>query len=377
MKILQINASYKPAYIYGGPTMSVSKLSEELVKAGCTVSVYTTTANGDKELPLTPNTIHTVDGVEVFYFHRVTKDHSHFSPALLASLWRNVKQYDVVHTHAWWNLVSVFAGLIAQLRQVPVVVSPRGTLSNYSFGYKNGLFKKIFHGLLGRPLLNKSFIHATSPAELRSLQQIIKPRGIFDIPNFVKISPSTKTKTTDNQNFRLLFFSRIDEKKGLDILLHALALVKVPYHLTIAGDGNDSYIDFLKNIAHYNNTEAHISWIGFQQDNKFEVLGNHDLMILPSHNENFGNVVIESLSAGTPVLISEGVGLADYVVKNKLGWVCNARPESVAGAINDIALNKMDQLQHISAHAPAIIHADFDDDKLVQRYINLYQQIIK
>lgn len=357
--------------------MSVSKLSEELVKAGCMVSVYTTTANGNKELTLTPNTVHTVDGVEVFYFHRVTKDHSHFSPALLASLWRNVKQYDAVHIHAWWNLVSVFAGLIGQLRQVPVVVSPRGTLSNYSFGYKNSLFKKIFHSLLGRPLLNRSFIHATSPAELRSLQQIIKPRGIFDIPNFVKINPSTKTKTTDNQKLRLLFFSRIDEKKGLDILLHALALVKVPYHLTIAGDGNDSYIDFLKNISHYNNTEAHISWIGFQQDNKFEVLGNHDLMILPSHNENFGNVVIESLSAGTPVLISDGVGLADYVIKNNLGWVCNARPESVAGAINDIALNKTAELQYISAHAPAIIHSDFDDAKLAQRYINLYQQIIK
>lgn len=50
MKIIQICAAYKPAYIYGGPTMSVSKLSEELVKAGLDVVVLATTANGKVEL---------------------------------------------------------------------------------------------------------------------------------------------------------------------------------------------------------------------------------------------------------------------------------------------------------------------------------------
>lgn len=377
MKILQINASYKPAYIYGGPTMSVSKLSEELAKAGCEVHVYTTTANGADELPITPNTKKSVDGVEVIYFKRITKDHSHFSPALLKALWRNAKRYDAIHIHAWWNLVSMLSALVGQIKKVPVIVSPRGTLSDYSFGYKNSLFKKLFHNILGKPLLNNSFIHTTSPAEQQSIQQIINPRGIFDIPNFVKISSSAKTKTTDGPMLKLLFFSRIDEKKGLDILLHALALLKTPYHLTIAGDGNDTYIDILKNIAHYNNTGQYVSWIGFQQDNKFEILADHDLLVLPSHNENFGNVVIESLSAGTPVLISEGVGLADYVAENNLGWICQTKPESVANAINDIALNQKNKLQQISTTAPAIIHADFDDDRLARRYIDMYRQIIK
>jgi glycosyltransferase involved in cell wall biosynthesis len=377
LKILQINASYKPAHLYGGPTMSVSKLSEELAKAGCDVNVYTTTANGADELPVAPNTKQSVDGVEAIYFKRITKDHSHLSPALLKALWRNAGGYDVIHIHAWWNLVSVFSALIARMRKVPVIVSPRGTLSDYSFNYKNSLPKKLLHRFLGKVLLNNSFIHATSPAEQRSLQQIIKPRGIFDIPNFVKIASSAKTKTADGPILELLFFSRIDEKKGLDILLHALALLKVPYHLTIAGDGNDNYIDVLKNIARYNNTQQHVSWIGFQQDNKFEVLASHDLLVLPSHNENFGNVVIESLSAGTPVLISDNVGLADYVTGNNLGWVCRAKPPSVANAINDIATNQKNKLQQISAIAPSIIHADFDDDRLVQRYINMYRQVIK
>ncbi len=99
-------------------------------------------------------------------------------------------------------------------------------------------------------------------------------------------------------------------------------------------------------------------------------------MILPSYNENFGNVVIESLSAGTPVLISEHVGLANYVTKNNLGWVCQTTPQSVSDIINQIATNSVDELATISMNAPAIIHRDFDDDQLIKKYINMYQQII-
>ncbi|NNU34836.1 glycosyltransferase [Mucilaginibacter sp. S1162] len=113
MKILQINASYKPAYIYGGPTMSVAKLSEQLVNAGNEVTVFTTTANGKYELAIDPNKSILVDGVSVTYFKRITKDHSHLSPGLLLNLWRNVRKFDIIHIHAWWNLVSVFSAFIA------------------------------------------------------------------------------------------------------------------------------------------------------------------------------------------------------------------------------------------------------------------------
>ncbi|MCC8425742.1 XrtY-associated glycosyltransferase XYAG1 [Mucilaginibacter sp. UR6-11] len=375
MKILQINASYKPAYIYGGPTMSVAKLSEQLTKANCTVTVFTTTANGNTELTVSPGIETPVDGVSVTYFKRITKDHSHLSPGLLISLWKNARTFDVIHIHAWWNLVSVLSAWIGLIRKVPVVISPRGTLSAYSFTNKNNLIKKIIHNLLGKRLLNGSFLHATSLAEQQALAEIIKPRAIFDIPNFVKIISSSRKRKSGGPILKLLFLSRIEEKKGLDILLHALPLLNIPYHLTIAGDGDENYINVLKNIAHYNLSDDNISWIGFQNDSKFDVFTDHDLLVLPSYNENFGNVVIESLSAGTAVLISGQVGLADYVVNNQLGWLCQTTPQSVSNAINDIAIQP-DKLADISLKAPAIIHRDFDDDQLVKKYINMYQQII-
>ena len=79
----------------------------------------------------------------------------------------------------------------------------------------------------------------------------------------------------------------------------------------------------------------------------------HDLMVLPSHDENFGNVVIESLSVGTAVLISKNVGLADYVTENNLGWVCDLNEDSVSAIISTGLALESDKLQAIRQQAPA------------------------
>jgi glycosyltransferase involved in cell wall biosynthesis len=376
LKILQISASYKPAYVYGGPIMSVSMLSEQLVKAGIDVSVFTTTANGKTELPVETQKSIMVDGVNVTYFNRVTKDHTQFSPALLVHLWRKAKDYDAVHIHAWWNLVAVLSCLVATMRKVPVVVSPRGTLSSYSFSNKNNGIKGLIHNFLTKPLLKKCFVHATSNQEYKALKKLIESKAFFNIPNFIKLDEDKKYADPKREDcLKLIFLSRIEEKKGLDILLNALKDVTIPYRLTIAGDGNVEYVNSLKELAKKNNVDAYINWIGFQSENKFELLHSHDLFVLPSYDENFGNVIIESLSVGTAVLIGENVGLADYVVKNKMGWLCCTEPVSVVEAIKAIS-TQPDELKRIKKEAPDKILKDFNANDLVKKYIDLYNQII-
>lgn len=375
MRVLQISASYKPAYIYGGPIISVANLSEQLAENNYTVEVFTTTANGANELDVMPNTPTIVNGVKITYFKRITKDHSHFSPRLLSTLWKQIRRFDAIHIHAWWNTVSVLSALIALMRGVPLVISPRGTLSDYSFHNRNSFYKTCIHNVLGKTLLNRSYIHATSQHEVNALQLIISPKHIFNIPNLITLQPpAVDVATQTDNNLQLLFFSRIEEKKGLDILLHALAGVKIPFHLTIAGDGNENYINQLKQIADGHQLSVKISWIGFQSENKFSILQQHHLLVLPSYDENFGNVVIESLGVGTPVLISEQVGLANYVKENNLGWICKTEPESITTIINNITLP---QLATIRSKAPQIIYRDFNAENLLTKYTAMYQQVIK
>ena len=341
MKILQISASYKPAYIYGGPIMSVSILAEQLVYAGESVAVYTTTANGANELAVDTSKPTMVDHVTVTYFNRITKDHTHLSPSLLIKLWCTARDYDVIHIHAWWNLVSVLSCFVALMRKVPVVVSPRGTLSNYSFNNRNNRIKSLIHSWFGKPLLKKCIIHTTSKNEYDVLKVLLPNNTIFNIPNFINLDRIERFATDATTcDLKLIFFSRIEEKKGLDLLLDALMEVKIHYSLTIAGDGNIDYVNSLKQKTIANGINDKVNWIGFQTKNKFKLLHDHDLMILPSYDENFGNVVIESLSVGTPVLISKQVGLADYVRDNDLGWICDTNAASISNSINKIADKK-------------------------------------
>ncbi|MCR8561915.1 glycosyltransferase [Mucilaginibacter sp. BJC16-A38] len=375
MRVLQICAAYKPAYIYGGPTMSVSMLSEQLTKAGIDTKVYATTANGKEELPVQPNQPLNVDGVTVTYFKRITKDHSHFSPALLKKLWCTVKSFDVVHIHAWWNLVSLFSCLIALMRNVPVVVSPRGTLSPYSFQNKNIGVKWFIHHLLGKPLLQRCSIHVTSGRESEAIIALIKPRNITNLPNFVKLPADLPGAAQSLAVLKLIFLSRIEEKKGLDLLINALPFINFPFSLTIVGSGEKTYVDELKALVRRNGDEADVYWIGFQNDKKFEILAQHHLLVLPSHDENFGNVIIESLSQGTAVLVSPFVGLADYVVSNNLGWQSELNAAAIGNMINFIH-GKQDELNRIRASAPAKIAADFNEANLVAQYVNMYNNII-
>jgi glycosyltransferase involved in cell wall biosynthesis len=358
--------------------MSVSMLSEQLAGAGVDIEVFTSTANGKTELRVTPGQAIMVDGVPVTYFKRITKDHTHFSPSLLKRLWKDAPGFDIIHIHAWWNLVSVLSCMVALMRKVPVLLSPRGTLSAYSFQNKNIGPKWFIHHSLGKYLLNKCHAHVTSERESKAVIILFHPKSITILPNFVKL-PGIKTYAENKPApfFKLLFFSRIEEKKGLDLLINALTLISVPFALTVAGDGDNDYIESLKAIAINNHVADNINWIGFQNENKFELLHEHDLFVLPSYDENFGNAVIESLSTGTPVLISEQVGLVDYVIKNKLGWACQTNPASISAAINEIAQNQQADLSRIRNNAPGIIYDDFNEDNLVKKYVNMYDQLIK
>lgn len=377
--------------------MSVSKLNEELVKAGVSSEVYTTTANGENEINIQPGSKVLVDGVPVTYFRRITKGNSHLSPSLLLSLWKELKKrrdtrttqsgttpqslQSIIHVHAWWNLVSVGSCIICLLLSQPVILSPRGTLSNYSFRNRKGILKNLFHLFLGKRLLKRSHFHVSTEKEKQDIINILTPRSITVISNFVnlhdiKSNLNTMSKLEGPVIFKLLFLSRVEEKKGLNILFNALKLVNIPWHLTIAGTGTSEYISFLKDSAEKLGLTGKISWIGHQDaEQKFQILMGHHLLVLPSHDESFANVVIESLAVGTPVLVSSKVGLADYVVANNLGWTYENTHSNLATALA-VCFYDEEKRSLIKKQGPMQISADFNESRLILEYLELYKKVI-
>ncbi|QNR85292.1 glycosyltransferase [Pedobacter riviphilus] len=391
MKIIHITASYKPAYIYGGPIQSVAKLCEALVELTVSVEglgihevqVLTTTANGQNELDIPINKPVLVDGASVTYFKRLTKDHSHFSPKLLWEL-KKMRQTPnaklIIHIHAWWNLVSVLSCWMAKWYKIPVVLSPRGMLTTYTQNNRNSFSKKLLHNLIGKKLLQYCHIHATSEQEKQDILKIVTPKSITVIPNLVNIKESLNSSqlaidNNDTTVFHLIFLSRIEEKKGLELLFDALSLLDINWQLSIAGSGKEGYVESLKLKAENLKLNPRINWIGQVTDqDKYNLIAKHDLLVLTSFNENFANVVIESLSVGTPVLISDRVGLSDYVREQQLGWVCTLEVSDIKEKLIN-AYHAQKVREKMKQAAPEVIRRDFNDKALAKRYLELYRRL--
>lgn len=237
---------------------------------------------------------------------------------------------------------------------------------------------------MGKQLLKYCHIHATSEQEKSDILAIVQPKSIRVISNLVNLPLkefSIQNGISDSKNqkevfFKIIFLSRIEEKKGLELLFEALALVDIPWQLTIGGTGKEEYVQSLKHKAETLKLSERITWLGqVSNTDKFNLMAMHDLTVLTSYNENFANVVVESLSVGTPVLISKFVGLADYVADKNLGWVTGLNIEEIKTGIIQ-AYQNIEKRKEIRSTAPLQINADFNDNTLVKQYVQLYKEIL-
>lgn len=375
MKILNIVPSYKPAYIYGGPIESVSKLCQGLAAAGHTVDVYTTTANGKVELAVEAGKPIDIDGVSVIYFPRTTKDPTHVSPALWKHLWQNVQSYDIVNIQSWWSILVIVAAAICHVRGVKVVISPRGMLSPFIFSSGFKKIKKVIHFSLGKWALSKAWLHATAEVEYNEFVTVLGDCKGFIAPNNVTL-PDTPVIKADNEIFTLIFMSRLHPKKGIEILLNAISKLSFPIHLQIAGSGEEEYVKGLKALAVKLKVDSKIDWMNWVgREEKFNVLMNADLFVLVSLNENFANVVVESLHMGTPVLVSKEVALSTFVNDHHLGWITSLDVDDVVDKLT-LAHKDHKRLAWISENSRRITAETFSEKKLIQNYVDHYQEII-
>ena len=161
-------------------------LAENLVKAGLDTEVYATTANGKRGAACYSRR----QGYGGWRTRNVfLKESPKITRPLFTGTFQNfyekeAQSFSLIHIHAWWNLVSIFSCLIALKRNVPVLLSARGTLSPYSFQNKNIGVKWLLHHLLGKTLLEKCHVHATSKREADAVSSLFKPRSMAILPNF-------------------------------------------------------------------------------------------------------------------------------------------------------------------------------------------------
>jgi carbamoyltransferase len=371
-RILQISPYYKPHVSFGGPVFSVSALCRALAQNGAEVTVYTIGYDTTQTYPSSK----IIDGVKVWYFK---SDGGHPCQVSL-QLWRALKhahqQFDVVHVHTWWNILIFNSIRILKGQGVPVVLSPRGMLSTYSFSHRKTVLKQWFQAGYGKWLMNGIGLHATAVAEAADIaQHSCRPIDtIYKLPNLLGLRQQVHDAPAHEAGYSLGFLSRLHHKKGIEILLRAVAITPQVHRLVIGGGGDPEYEVRLHQLTQALGIAHKVQFVGWVDDAaKPAFFSQFQVFILPSFNENFANVVAEAWAAGKPVIISTEVGLSDYFEHNDLGWLCKPDVQSVANAMV-MALEGKARWPEMQAAALQLVAASFSDETMVLAYETMYGQ---
>lgn len=375
MNIVHIIPAYKPAYIYGGPTVSASFLCEALASKGMKIDVLATTANGKFEFEIADKIPVKIDGVNVYYFKRITGDHSHISPSLWWTFFKNIHKYDLVILASWWNPLIIICALICKLKRKRFILIPHGMFSNYTL--EKSLFnsKRLFQKTIGNFLLKKSILHFTSDVERNSVNLLLN-NEYYMLPNLYQLPPKPN-KHTNNKRFTIGSFSRVHPIKRIDIMMRAFAKLEFECVLKIAGTGDENYIVELKELALQLGISDKVEWVGWLSgEGKLDFLQSVDVVALLSYSENFANTVLDAVSQGKPVVITEGVGLCNWVRTVNAGIVVTSEVQTIAAAFLNVYTQKT-KFELDEDKGWYLVKKDFEAETVIDRYIDKYKQIAK
>lgn len=327
MKILFFIPVYVPAWQFGGPVLSVSRLCEGIAAEGHEVKVITTNAG-------LPNLPHNelgrpvlLRGVEVTYFPVDRPEGTIQSKALKRALPQIFTEIDLLHLSAIWQPLGIPIQRQAWEKNIPIFHSLRGALGPYSRRQK--WWKKYPYYLLHeRPWLQRAAaLHVTTRQEERELNGLGLRAPRMLLPNPVDLR-ELRIDAEARVTFRselgissdtplLLICGRQHHKKGLDILPAILSkLSNYSWQLLLVGQDDDGCGVALMQALTQAGLSSRVHILGMQPSSALGAIYNaSDLLLLPSRHENFGNVVIEALACGCAVAISNQTGVAEDLLE--------------------------------------------------------------
>ena len=344
-----------------GPTYSVVRLCESLVANGQNIILMTL---GNKKTKLRFHRIY----ARVKWLPRLG-----ISPTMKSDIERIVREGSVeyIHSHGLWQMPNIYAGQVAKKYNIPLIVSPRGALSEKAMktGYK--LIKSLFWIFFQKKILiSASCFHATSNDEYKDIRRIGFKQPVSIIPNGVDFQENEKK--IDQPFKTLLFFGRLHPIKGVENLLYAWSEIYnffPDWRLKIAGPGERQYVKKIKLISSTLSLQR-VEFSGpLYGEDKWNAYRNADLYILPSFSENFGMTVAESLSVGTPVITTKGTPWSDLVDKKSGFWV-DGNIESLVSCLHE-ALPDILQLRVMGENGKRWMIQDFSWD-LVEKNMSIF-----
>jgi len=294
MKVLHVTPAFPPAHAYGGAVVAIHDLCVELEQAGCSIKVLTTDGNGDDKT-LDIETDHEVEfafRLRVRYCRRIRRQA--VSPSLLRHLPDYVRWADVVHLHGVYSFPTIPTLAACRVFNKPLVWTPHGVLQRWE-GSTRTTIKAGWERICRTLVPQRVIVHTTSPQEAQASGERFPETEVVVLP-FGQHVPEPLSHQEETRMLRLLFLGRLHPKKGIENLLDACGSLRQdldrPFSLTIAGDGDSHYAKSLRARIRSNGIGEQVAMVGeVFGDKKAELFSRADVVVVPSHTENFAVVV--------------------------------------------------------------------------------------
>lgn len=342
LRILHVLATLSAEW--GGPPKAAIDMARALAARGHAVTILA----GDEGDPPVDLAAARAAGVEIETFPLAFPRRFMRAPGLGRALAAAVPGADLVHIHSLYLYHTWTAGRLCRRHGVPFVLSPHGSLDPYLYR-RHRLRKWVVEELFQNALMRAADALYLITEEERDLARpvsngapgVVVPLGLH-IGDYAAL-PAKGTFRAAHPEIGdrpiLLFFGRLNFKKGLDLLVPAFARARargVDLHLVLAGP-DDDMADKVRGWLAEAGLTAHATFTGrLAGADSLALLADSDLFVLSSYTENFGIAVVEAMACGLPVLISDRVNIWREVAAAGAGRVEPCDAERFGDAITEM-----------------------------------------
>jgi glycosyltransferase involved in cell wall biosynthesis len=368
LKIFLPIGAYYPSQI-GGPCNTLYWHSNALKNKGVKVEIVTTSLGIQKGAVAVDKAI--VDELGSVYYGSTVS----ISFTLITQIIRGIKSADIIHLNSLFNILSIISFFYIKFffPKKKIIWSVRGELSPNALKFSR-LKKKPLLFLYKKWCKNILF-HSTSEKETAEIKSVFGNVKTVEIPNFIE--PSKRREDIIKKQF--LYLGRIHRIKAIHKLIEGLSISDKfrdsDYKLIIVGKHEERHLDYYQELLELiksKNLYDKVEWQGHLiGEEKEKIYAESYALVLPSETENFGNVVIESLNQGTPVIASEGTPWS-MLKKYECGFHISNSPQIIAENIDKMIDMPEVKYREMRKNATLLLDQEFNIKTQINKWIKIY-----
>ena len=392
MKIALVSPASFPATQFGGIMFLIADIAKEATNLGNDVIVYTT----DLDFANNANTFNkNLPRKEIMDNFTIKRSHVWFrinlfflNPGIYFQMMKDSP--DIIHTIGIRSFQSFIATIVAKKKKIPLVISDQGGLTTHPDLKSGGIFKKILYKLqvpmINFIINNSTKISVANEYEKKIFEKFNQTSKIEIIRNGINLE-TMKTKTDDFKKKHgisfpfVLFIGRFSKVKGIDILLHAIKILKDRPELenirfVIMGVDFGFQNQMIQMIDDFGIKEKIHLITNPSREDVIAAYSESEFLVLPSRWELSPLTPLEGFAFKKPVISTNVHGIPSTITDRKNGiLVKNEDFHELAEAIMELINDKQKCLEYgLSGYN--LVKTECNSKSMTEKTLRMYNQII-